>query len=287
MNFFEDLRYSWMDHKRGSGKIISCATVFKRVLKDAKRNAIGMGEGKAKEVPNHYIVLISEEDWCKYYSERVVDVTQRLTVFLRNKVHDSRRFQMMGEPVVSIDCDRDLFPGEIKVNCSFVKLSDRARYKNGARSVKDIANGLAALHPAEVTQVSVHDGKTLRRDFMHLSPLDCTPVFETHQFQAKLTGWGQSYPVHPGSTIGKEDGQFSEADILLGGKESRYISHVHGEFACNGGNWVFRNTGKNGTKVRLKNGEARTLGLKDTCRLEDGCSISFAEEDPFVFNCDF
>ena len=178
-------------------------------------------------VPNVYHVYLSPEDYEHYEAARrslARDLQAHLARFARQ-----RRFHLVARPVVRLDVDAHLGPGDVRVEPKLADVDTSTREQFQHTAILPQMNGPLAGAPA--TPNLVLNGKT--------------------------------YAVLRSPT---RVGRLADNDIVL---DDRRVSRHHAEVIDRGGRWVVRDTGStNGTAVNgkvvseavLKPGDRISLG---------------------------
>lgn len=178
-------------------------------------------------VPNMYEVFLSPEDYEHYEAARR-SMARNLEAHLA-RVARQRRFQMMARPVVRLDVDESLSPGDVRVQLSLQDVDQSTRDQFQHTAILPQMNGPLPTGP--LTPSLLWDGKT----------------FAVLRSPTRV-------------------GRLADNDIVLNDKR---VSRHHAEVVERGGRWMVRDTGStNGTAVNgkvireaiLKPGDTISLG---------------------------
>ncbi len=178
-------------------------------------------------VPNVYDVYLSRTDYAHYEAARR-SLARNLEAHL-GRVARQHRFHMMARPVVRLDMDGELAPGDVRILPSLADVENSTREQFQHTAILPQMNGLLPTGP--VTPNLVLNGKT--------------------------------YAVLRSPT---RVGRLADNDIVL---DDRRVSRHHAEVLQQGSRWLLRDTGStngiavNGKVVResiLKPGDTISLG---------------------------
>ena len=317
MDIFDDIEFLINRFKHDHARPIGYKRIVRECFKCGKKQRHNLGKDCKIELPNTYRVHLNREDWTGYFQARQAEAKTRLAQLLLRKITTSNKYTVAGVVTVHVGLDESLQPGDIQAEGLFEKVQyvssssqySEETYENSREEAKRCAEHGAgvptviadtwemrgnkhkqtlsdlATAPMVAKTVDVRKGSSPQGASPEITPALAmeTPAMP-NRHACLMSERGPIFAeISSGSTLGRDTGVTTRADVPLSADEYPYVSCLHGTFRREIYGWTFESTGKNGTEVLFPDGSSRFLKRGESCVLKNGCRMVFAEGEPMVF----